>query len=79
MGTIVGKGGQKGGGGGGGSLNPDDIVNVSMTVRAAMGLLRALTTGNPMAGPDVTPLIQSLIGVLNTGPGNKNGKSKGAA
>ena len=58
------------------SRHPDDSVTVTMTVSPAMGLLRALTTGNPMVGPDVTPLIQELINVLNTGSTKKNGKGK---
>ena len=73
------KSGQTNNGGGGAVLSPDDVVKVNMTVRAAMGLLRALTMGNPMVGPDVTPLIQELINVLNTGSSKKNGKGKGGS
>jgi hypothetical protein len=77
----MGVGGNTGGGGGGGGTggiqSPDDIATVRMTVRAARSLLRALTTGNPMTGPDVIPLIQELTNVLNTGSPKKNGKGKG--
>lgn len=39
-------------------------VTVKMTQRTALGLLRSLKTGSPMAGPDVEPLIASLSGAL---------------
>jgi hypothetical protein len=57
-------------------LTDDTVLLVKMTVRAATGLLRALSEGDPMTGPDVSPLIQELNKLLKSGSNGKNGKGK---
>jgi len=79
MGVSGNVGGQQNECGTGEGLSPDESVKVEMTVRTALGLCRALTTGTPMAGPGVSPLIQALASVLSGGSPKKNGKGKGGS
>lgn len=45
-------------------VDPEKTVTVTMTARAAFGLQRALATGVPMTGPEVSGLVAGLRGAL---------------